>query len=53
MNKFFYRIILLIPLFFSQISFSLSFKYNAGENLVERIREKYSGKTYKISTGFY
>lgn len=40
MNKFFYRIILLIPLFFSQISFSLSFKYNAGENLVERIREK-------------
>ena len=40
MNKFFYRIILLIPLFFSQISFSLSFKYNTGENLVERIREK-------------
>ena len=40
MNKFFYRIILLIPLFFSQISVSLSFKYNAGENLVERIREK-------------
>lgn len=41
MDRFFYEIIFIIILvFFNQISFSASFKYNTGENLVGKIKEE-------------
>ena len=41
MNKFFYKIIFIVIIaFFNQISFSLNFKYNTGENLVDKVREE-------------
>ena len=41
MNRFFYKIIFIIILvFFNLISFSAGFKYNTGENLVEKIKEE-------------
>ena len=40
MNKFFYRIILIISLFFNQILFPLNFKYNTEENVVEKIKKE-------------
>ena len=41
MDRFFYKIIFIIILvFFNQISFSASFKYNTGENLVGKIKEE-------------
>jgi len=40
-DRFFYKIIFIIILvFFNQISFSASFKYNTGENLVGKIKEE-------------
>jgi len=40
-DRFFYEIIFIIILvFFNQISFSASFKYNTGENLVGKIKEE-------------
>lgn len=41
MNKYFYKIIFIAMLiFYNQISFSLYFKYNTGENLVNKIEEE-------------